>query len=416
MEISNYTGHPEVMSIIANLRQMHADAAEVWRISDIQDEAGNQYVDVVMEGGGTLGVALLGYLYVLEQMDIRFLRAAGTSAGSIVAMLLAGGGPIAQAKSEWLIEKVAGKDFYDFVDGDKEIRKFVDAMLDPEVRKGKKARLTAKVLDDLQDHYGLCPGEHFTEWMRELLLERGVRTLRDLYELRSIAPPGIHYLETGEPCLPERWRRISVVTADVTTGTKVALPDMAHLYWADPEMASPADFVRASMSVPVFFYPFIVKGLIDSDAARAQWAATVNYRGAVPPEVYFVDGGSMSNFPIGLFYQPEQRPDAPVFGIKIGIDRDSYNSCDSFGGFAGAMLGSMMSFHDNDFFVQHPELNSFVGVIDSGDYNWLDFSISDEDKLDLFVRGARAAGAFLQHFNWAEQKAMRQKLMDTLTV
>ena len=76
--------------------------------------------------------------------NIRFLRAAGTSAGSIVAMLLAGGGPIAQAKSEWLIEKVAGKDFYDFVDGDKEIRKFVDAMLDPEVRKGKKARLTAK--------------------------------------------------------------------------------------------------------------------------------------------------------------------------------------------------------------------------------------------------------------------------------
>ncbi len=149
MEISTYTGHSEVVSIIANLRQMRADAAKLWRISDIQDEAGNQYVDVVMEGGGTLGVALLGYLYVLEQMDIRFLRAAGTSAGSIVAMLLAGGGPIVQAKSEWLIEKVAGKDFYDFVDGDKEIRKFVDAMLDPEVRKGKKARLTAKVLDDL---------------------------------------------------------------------------------------------------------------------------------------------------------------------------------------------------------------------------------------------------------------------------
>ena len=99
MEISSYTAHPEVMSIISGLRQMRSDAAQEWRISDIVDEAGNQYVDVVMEGGGTLGVALLGYLYVLEQMDIRFLRAAGTSAGSIVAMLLAGGGPIAQAKS-----------------------------------------------------------------------------------------------------------------------------------------------------------------------------------------------------------------------------------------------------------------------------------------------------------------------------
>ena len=67
------------------------------QLSNIRDAAGNQYVDLVMEGGGTLGVALVGYLYILEQLDIRFLQLAGTSAGSIVAMLLAGGGPIARA-------------------------------------------------------------------------------------------------------------------------------------------------------------------------------------------------------------------------------------------------------------------------------------------------------------------------------
>ncbi|MDY0011961.1 MAG: hypothetical protein RBS40_03600 [Rhodocyclaceae bacterium] len=35
--------------------------------SDVIDDAGLQYVDLVMEGGGGLGVALLGYIQVLEE-------------------------------------------------------------------------------------------------------------------------------------------------------------------------------------------------------------------------------------------------------------------------------------------------------------------------------------------------------------
>ncbi len=417
MSTGTYTQHPEVQSMLEMLR-LHAAEQPAGRldISDLRDAAGNQYVDVVMEGGGTLGVALLGYLYVLEQMDIRFLRVAGTSAGSIVAMLLAGGGPIAAAKSEWLIEKVASKDFYDFIDGDKQVRRFMDAMLDPETRKGKKARFSVKVLDDLKEHYGLCPGQHFQDWMGELLAERGVHNMSDLKKQRSPAPAGLQNIHNSAVCPEERWQRVSVVTADITTGTKVALPDMAHLYWANPEQANPAEFVRASMSVPVLFYPFVVKGLPSSPEAEAQWAEAANYRGPIPPEAYFVDGGSMSNFPISLFYDPRGLSDAPVFGIKIGIDRDSYTACDSFGSFAGAMLGSMMSFHDNDFMVQHPEFKQFVGTIDAGDYNWLDFHLSDEGKLDLFVRGARAAKDFLMGFDWPAMKNLQQALAEQVTV
>lgn len=397
IEVTAYTQAPEVSETIASLRRQIAAGAGL-SLSNIRDEAGNQYVDLVMEGGGTLGVALLGYIYVLEQLDIRFLRVAGTSAGSIVAMLLAGGGPIAQAKSEWLIEKVAGKDFYDFIDGDDSVRAFVDAMLDPESRKGKKARLTTKVLNDLKDYYGLNPGAHFHAWMSELLAERGVHNVNEMTQLRAISPAGIRDIRTQAPCPPERWRRVSVVAADITTGVKVALPDMAHLYWADPGAVNPADFVRASMSVPVFFYPFAVENLPNTVAAKAHWDKDANYRGPIPPKVYFVDGGSMSNFPMSLFYEPSGNADAPVLGIQIGVSRDAYNACDSFGAFAGAMLGSMMAFHDNDFFVQHPEMNRFVGAIDTGEYNWLDFSIDDAGKVDLFIRGVRAAKDFIMSF------------------
>ena len=405
MTNESYTQHPDVQAILADLHAYSAAKGGL-RVSDIQDDMGRQYVDVVMEGGGTLGVALLGYIFILEQMNIRFMQLAGTSAGSIVAMLLAGGGAISEAKSEWLIENVAGKDFNDFVDGDEEVRAFIDTVLDPDARKTKKVRLTTKVLDDLKAHYGLCPGDNFHEWMTGLLNESGVWTLADLQRVRQFAPLGICNLVTNEPIEAHRWERISVVTADITTGTKIALPDMAHLYWTNPQESNPADYVRASMSVPAFFYPFVLKDLPNTEQAKLDWAQTANYHGPIPPEAYFVDGGSMSNFPISLFYEPKYLGEAPVFGIKIGADRTSFNKCDSFGGFAGAMLGSMMSFYDNDFFMQHPELTQSVGVIDSGTYNWLDFSISDEGKLDLFVRGAKAAQVFLKNFDWAKQKQL----------
>lgn len=395
MHTTTYTQHPEVLEIITGLQGLAAQCPDGLTGSGIRDEAGHEYIDLVMEGGGTLGVALLGYIYVLESANIRFLRLAGTSAGSIVAMLLAGGGPIDASKSAWLIEAVAGKDFGDFIDGDKEVQRFINAVLDPEERSGKKARLSSRVLDDLRDHYGLNPGDHFRDWMAQLLHERGIDTLGQLYALRLGTPAGIHNRHTGQTLPSSRWQRVSVITAELSTGAKVALPDMAQLYWPQPDDVNPADFVRASMSVPVFFYPMVVKDIPTDESAQTRWREQANYHGTIPPEVYFVDGGTMSNFPMSLLYDEQMAQEAPLWGIKMGADRVSYNACDSFGAFAGALLGSLMSFYDNDFLVQHPAYRSQVGVIDTGTHNWLDFHLRDEAKLDLFVRGARAARDFL---------------------
>ncbi|TRX58710.1 hypothetical protein FNH22_12595 [Fulvivirga sp. M361] len=43
------------------------------RFSDVEDAAGHQFVDLVQEGGGVLGIALAGYTYILESTGIRFL-------------------------------------------------------------------------------------------------------------------------------------------------------------------------------------------------------------------------------------------------------------------------------------------------------------------------------------------------------
>src|SRR5690349_4412568 len=69
-------------------------------VSDVFDNEGNQYVDLVQEGGGVWGIALLGYTYILEKMGIRFFSLAGTSAGAINTMLLAATGDKQEEKTE----------------------------------------------------------------------------------------------------------------------------------------------------------------------------------------------------------------------------------------------------------------------------------------------------------------------------
>ena len=49
--------------------------------------------DLVLSGGGVLGIGHVGVASVLEERGYRFRRIAGTSAGAIVGSLLAAGMP-----------------------------------------------------------------------------------------------------------------------------------------------------------------------------------------------------------------------------------------------------------------------------------------------------------------------------------
>jgi len=64
----------------------------------------------VFEGGGVRGAALAGAYEAANKAGIKFSRVAGTSAGSIVAALIAAG-----AKPDFILEKLYEKDFVDFL-------------------------------------------------------------------------------------------------------------------------------------------------------------------------------------------------------------------------------------------------------------------------------------------------------------
>ena len=125
MRTEDFTQANEVREVLGRLRR----TCEGKRFSDVVDDRGNQYADLVMEGGGVLGVALVGYTYVLEEMGIRFLRVGGTSAGSINATLVAGLGTPQERKSEKIVKELANVDFWTFVDGGGAARAFVRTLV-----------------------------------------------------------------------------------------------------------------------------------------------------------------------------------------------------------------------------------------------------------------------------------------------
>lgn len=77
----------------------------------------------------------------------------------------------------------------------------------------------------------------------------------------------------------------------------------------------------------------------------------------------------------------------------------------------GALFNSVRHLHDYDFILRHPDYSMLIGKIDVGHHGWLDFSLSDDAKADLFIRGAEGAARFLRTFNWSDYKKIRENLM-----
>ncbi len=401
MDINLFLQHPEVRASLADLHHNWNDRA----ISDLVDDQGRQYVDLVMEGGGVLGIALVGYTYALESVGIRFLGIGGTSAGAINALLQAGSGPPAAAKSETILAALAEVDLIKFVDGDGDARRFIKAML----RKAGRLCLLwrgLQVVDNVCDDLGLNPGEYFHTWMKAQLATHGIDNCAELKAQMRDLPPMHHRLSMEKVPVEVADPKLVVIAADVTTETKVTFPDMAELYFDEPELVSPADFVRASMSIPLFFQPYRVRHVPQGDAARQRWKDKAGYRGELPLDAYFVDGGVLSNFPIQTFHI-EGEPSAPTFGAKLGGERTLPKEIDGPGALAGAIFDSARHVLDYDFILRNPDYRKLVSVIQTDRFHWLDFKMSDQTKADLFATGVKAAAEFLLAFDWQEYKDLR---------
>lgn len=206
-------------------------------------------------------------------------------------------------------------------------------------------------------------------------------------------------------------KELVIVSSDITHEIKVEFPGMHRMYWGDDFSISPAKYVRASMSVPFFFKPY----QIDFNPGqmltiRKEWFQFVKVQKQMETCALLVDGGMLSNFPINVFYNPNiPVPRKPTIGIKLEYEDDTApQNIKSLMGFAGKLINTMRFFYDRDFIMKHDMYQKTVRSIDTGSIHWLNFNLTDEEKVELFFRGALAATIFLAKHRMSETEVQEK--------
>ena len=413
--MSNILNHPPTKDLIQKIKDKHKRKPYV--VSDIIQTKGGktlQYIDVVMEGGGVLGIGLIGYLYALEKADIRFLSIGGTSAGSIAALFLMAIKTREDEKAAELIKIIENMPMRKFMDGDRNAQKLSVYGVEYATKKSKDImRMVIPVMGSIKDiveDVGLHPGDKFHSWATDELKKINAAKFSDLKAKIEHFPKNLIHRETHEPIKNDIPIELGIIASDITTETKVEFPKMAPMYWNNVNSMSPANFIRASMSIPLFFQPYSASGIREIKNFADKWKqlASFELKKQIPDTVLFADGGLMSNFPIDLFHgDHNDKPLAPTFGIKLGSKGRSVHKVNNVFSYAGALFNSMRHYADYDFVAKNPEYNTLIGYIDTGKHHWLNFDMIDKDKKDLFFRGVKAGKKFLDDFKWKEYKKLR---------
>ncbi|TRZ45046.1 patatin-like phospholipase family protein [Robertkochia solimangrovi] len=380
-------------------------------VSDIYDDEGNQYVDLVQEGGGMLGIALTGYTYILEQAGIRFYSLAGTSAGSINTLLMAALAKPGEVSSLKILDIVSNKNFFDFVDGPSGLKRLIQRKIENKKGVWWYLLVNLKILyDSIRLKLGINPGKHFEDWLSDILKQNSIENLRDLNTLRKDIPRLFHRLDPDYRITPPK---MAIITSEITTHTKVDFPEMAPLYWRDPENICPSRFIRASMSIPFFFYPYEVQKMPNAGKHDEQWEKLASYTGKVPETVRFVDGGMLSNFPINTFHV-NRIPTRPTFGVRLSTYRENYsNNTHRLTGFCGALISTMRQIHDYEFILKNTDYKHLICCINADEeFNWLNFGMKPERQQQLFFLGAKRGLDFIKNFDWEGYKKIRASMVE----
>jgi NTE family protein len=314
------------------------------------DSAADQRLaDLVFEGGGVKGIGLAGAYRELSDSGYEPGCVAGTSAGAIMASLVAAGYTGAEVQ-EIVLDKQK-MDFTKFED-----RSFLDKF---------------GAVGDIAEFFktrGMHSGDYFLGWIRDLLKAKGKTTFGDLRDRNATDP--------------RRSYKLQVIASDLSARSMLVLPRDAEKLGADPDELEIAAAVRMSMSIPVFFKPVTMGG----------------------NEI--VDGGLLSNFPIWLFDTPKGvTPGFPTFGLLLvapkqaaplvsdGVPANPAQPIGSDIDFIKAIVETMMEAHDR-FYVEQANYARTIPIPTLG-VRTTEFDIGKDQAQALFDSGRAAARSFL---------------------
>ena len=472
LTLDSFTNNPRVQKCIADLKMAFPQESNPLIVSDVLDGNNHQYVNLVQKGGGVLGVALVGYTYILEQMGIRFIRLAGTSAGAINTALMTVVGTKEEAKSTRVLDAICKLDFFSLVDGNPAARWIIKRFISHKNFMYNLKRwlisiififsfliigdivslacrdtipslsvlaiifliMTAvfilllctliyyisSLLKQLKNAgIGINPGNVFYDWIKKQLSANNVNTVTDLNNKAAAPIQGLHLRVPNPEELNGLKGDVTFIASELVTENKIQFPEMWSLFRNNIDELQPAGFVRASMSIPVFFESYFINDIpCKSEKIKKEWMD--RFGEADPPSTArFVDGGILSNFPINLFYNPKVLvPRLPSFGIDLDdtVPDNKTKHAESWSllGYCRRMFNTIRDYYDKDFLLKNKVFKKGIGTIHLSEYNWLNFFLTPEDKINMFIKGAEAAKEFLINFNWEEYKNNRVEMREQL--
>lgn len=295
----------------------------------------------------------MGAACKVESAGYHFVDLAGSSAGAIVAALLAAGYTCGELKREMEsvdYMKFEGKDFPDYFGA-----------------LGKAVSILMTL--------GIYGTEYLEEWTNQLLKKKEMTKFGDVER-------------TG--------KRLKITASDLTERKLLILPDDLGRFGIEPASFSVAEAVRMSVSIPVFFEPYRLR---DRDGHVHM----------------IVDGGLLSNYPVWLLDDGTSRPSRPTFGFKFMDERQgrdcqackaSPHIADYFKSIISTSLdaidNSHMSRGDYERTIRIPTAVKMDGG--TKQISATDFDISREESQALFENGERAAAEFLKNWDFDRWK------------
>lgn len=296
--------------------------------------------NAVFEGGGIRGIGIIGALKFLHKCDIHWENVAGTSVGAIVASLVSAGYNAQEMQN--ILTRLNYEEFLD------------DGNL-------RRVPLIGKHLSVLKEK-GIYSGEYFENWIRELLMKKGVVRFEDI------------------SCNGES--RLKIIASDITLKRKLLLPDDLIYYGINPMKFEIAKAVRMSISIPFYFKP-----------VKFKYGNKVSY---------IVDGAVCCNYPLRIF-DDKNKYQYPTIGFKFVNSDLSLTSQGKTDAVSFLMdITSTMATVSNDQILTEEDKERTIFIPTNG-INATDFSISIKKSIELFKTGYKAASAY-----W--DKSIKEKL------
>jgi len=315
--------------------------------------------DLVLEGGGVKGTALVGALAAFEDAGYGFQRIAGTSSGALVGALAAAG-----IRAATLHQLLLDTDYTRF--------------LDATFWKRLPIPLVDDALAELIDH-ALYRGDALGDFIAEQLRARGVHTFADLKLADSGMDPHV---------APERRYRLVVVTSDITRQRMVRLPwYVQREYGIAPDTVPVADAVRMSTAIPFFYLPFKLYSQLSGQ------------------DSLMVDGGLNAAFPVDIFDRTDGNPPRwPTFFVSLEAaiaPSQRVSEPSSAVDTIRAVLLTGLNGRDNAD-LDAPMTARRTVFIDTSYVNATNFSIDRSTRERLYEDGYSATQRFLSTFSFTE--------------